>query len=265
MKNVGRREFLALGGGIAVLTTLPLAGCGGGESYPAVSSAGIGPVASTASGRRYQAVALKHSLTVTEPSGAQARLGALGVARGQFNFPSGVAVMDGRVYVVETGNHRIQVFDEKGNSLGFIGVGDLFYPGGIASAQGEIYVSDSRNSRIVVYSPDGALLRVLGQGVLSAPRGLSVTSDAVFVADPGLRKVLKISLNGGLISEIGGDWFLPWDVATDGTFVYVADVSRAEVGVATMGGERTPSIGLDAAPTNIWFSKGNIFVATMGA
>lgn len=263
MKTVGRREFLALGGGIAVLTTLPLAGCGGGESYPDVSRAGIGPVATTTSGRRYQAVAAKHSLTVTEPGGAQARLGTLGVARGQFNFPTGVAVLDGRVYVVETGNHRVQILDDKGNPLGFIGEGDLLYPGGVAVGKGEIYVSDSRNGRIVVFSPDGTRLRVLGQGILSAPRGLSVTAGALLVADPGLHKVLKLSLGGELLGEIDGDWFLPWDVATDGTFIYVADASREEVGVATWAGERAPSIPLDATPTNVWFSKGNIYVATL--
>jgi DNA-binding beta-propeller fold protein YncE len=264
MTTLDRRAFISLGGGIAVLTALPLAGCGGGNVYPSVAGAGGGPVATAPSGRRVQALGQQHNLVVTEASGQQRRVGGLGTAAGQFNYPAGVAVMDGRTYVVETGNHRVQVLDDKNAVLGFIGEGTLLYPGGIAAGGGEIIVSDSRNGRLVVFAPDGRLLRVLGQGVLSAPRGLDIVADGILVADPGLHKVLKLSATGAVLGEYGSGWFLPYDVSTDGDYIYVADVSRAGIGVTTLGGDNTDPIALDLVPTHLWFTGGKLYFASPG-
>src|SRR5690606_36626517 len=42
-------------------------------------------------------------------------LAGAGVEGGQFNSPRGVAVADdGSIYVVDTGNHRVQIFDADG-------------------------------------------------------------------------------------------------------------------------------------------------------
>jgi len=69
----------------------------------------------------------------------------------------------GIVYVVDSGNHRIQVFDSKGNFLakwGKYGAGDMEFAWpsyGIAVSQsGDVYVSDTYNNRIKVFrSPVG--------------------------------------------------------------------------------------------------------------
>jgi DNA-binding beta-propeller fold protein YncE len=85
------------------------------------------------------------------------RWGSPGTGDGQFIFPSGLATnAAGRVvYVADSGNHRIQVFDAAGNFLrtfGGEGSGDgqFIAPFGVATdAAGRVvYVVDTFNHRI---------------------------------------------------------------------------------------------------------------------
>lgn len=262
MSTIDRRIFLTLAGGAAAVALLPLAGCGGGDPYPPVSTTAQGPMSATAEGRQFEALGKSHTLVIKERDGRELRCGGVGFGRGKLNFPAGVAVMDGLAYVVETGNHRVQVFDSTGTVRSIIGEGELLYPGGIAAGKNEIFVADSRNARIVGFSADGHVTRVLGTGVLSAPRGIAVQDDGLLIADPGLRKVLKLGFDGSVQAELGADWILPYDVATDGTFFYVADVARNELGVVAQTGERLDGIALASAPANIWFRKGTLHVVS---
>ena len=260
MNTIDRRIFLTLAGGAAAAALLPLAGCGGGDPYPPVSNAGEGPMSATAEGRQFQALGKSHTLVIKDRDGRELRCGGVGFGAGKLNFPAGVAVLDGLAYVVETGNHRVQVFDETGSARSIIGEGQLLYPSGIAAGKSEIFVADTWHGRIVAFSADGRVTRVLGTGMLSAPRGIAVLDDGLLVADAGLRKVLKLGFDGVTQLELGGDWILPYDVATDGTLVYVADVARNELGVVALTGERLDGLQLASAPANVWFRKGTLYV-----
>lgn len=224
----------------------------------AVMEAGEAPMRAAATAPQFQALGRAHSLAITGSDGRQRRYGGVGRAQGKLNFPAGVAVVNGLAYVVETGNHRVQIFDIGGTPKGFIGEGELLYPGAIAAGQNEILVSDSRNARIVAFGLDGRVRRVLGAGVLSAPRGLTVSGKNLLVADAGLRKVLQLDSMGRIQAELGTGWVLPWDVATDGKNAYVADVSRNEIGVVSLSGKRLASLPLNFAPANVALRNGTI-------
>jgi DNA-binding beta-propeller fold protein YncE len=78
---------------------------------------------------------------------------------GQFNNPSDVAVDSmGYVYVVDSGNNRIQKFTPDGNFIttwGAVGKedGQFQEPDGIAiDSSGDVYVSDRFNGRIQKFS-----------------------------------------------------------------------------------------------------------------
>ena len=58
-------------------------------------------------------------------------MGGVGSSLRQFNYPADVAVLGDLAYVVETGNHRVQIFDAAGRSVGAMGEDILNYPGGI--------------------------------------------------------------------------------------------------------------------------------------
>ena len=87
-----------------------------------------------------------------------------GTADGQFNRPAGITIDPdlGKVYVSDTANNRIQVFDTDGNfikkwgSLG-TGNGQFARPDGIFFEQMEkaIYVADRQNHKIQVFDAEG--------------------------------------------------------------------------------------------------------------
>jgi len=78
-----------------------------------------------------------------------------GSGNGEFHYPTHVAVdSSGNVYVVDSGNNRVEKFDSSGHFLlawGTLGAGDdqFNYPTGIAvDALGNVYVTDSGNDRV---------------------------------------------------------------------------------------------------------------------
>jgi hypothetical protein len=79
-----------------------------------------------------------------------------------FYMPSDIVVdNEGNVYVLDSGNHRIQKFDPEGHFLASFGrqgqgPGEFQYPQSIdIDAQGNIYVADSGNQKIHILKPDG--------------------------------------------------------------------------------------------------------------
>jgi DNA-binding beta-propeller fold protein YncE len=123
-------------------------------------------------------------------------------ATGVLSKPTNVAVdSDGIVYVSDTLNGRIQVFDSKGNfqrvisKLGF-GPGSLFRPKGIAiDCNGHIWVADAGQNRIQVFDKEGHLLAYFGQkgdfpGQFVLAAGLFIDSNnRVMVSDSGSGRV----------------------------------------------------------------------------
>lgn len=88
---------------------------------------------------------------------------------GEFSKPAGVAVdQDGNVYVSDTWNNRIEVFDADGQfirAFGKAGDGPGYFarPKGIAiDGDGHLWVADAVQNRIQVFTPEGRLLIWMG-------------------------------------------------------------------------------------------------------
>src|SRR2546422_1352096 len=165
----------------------------------------------------------------------------------QFAFPQGIAVdPSGDVYVVDTGNSRIQKFDSNGKFiLSFgqsgLGGGQFLSPRAIvADSQGNIYVSDSGNNRIEKFTQDGVFLQAYGSSSgsnLKTPLGLSVDkSGNIYVVDNGNNRIVKLDRNGNAITSWGTqgkgpDFFdNPRDVAVDSIGnVFVVDSNNNRI------------------------------------
>jgi len=85
-----------------------------------------------------------------------------------FYMPNDVAVdKAGNVYVLDSGNHRIQKFGPDGQFLATIGrkgqgPGELYFPQSIdIDEAGNIYLSDPNNKRIQVLTPEGKELKTV--------------------------------------------------------------------------------------------------------
>jgi len=90
---------------------------------------------------------------------------------GDFGAPQGVAVdKDGYVYVTDTLNNRVEIFDGDGSFISTFGKngdgpGYFSRPKGIAvDGDGHIWVADAMQDRMQVFNRDGQLLAYIGQG-----------------------------------------------------------------------------------------------------
>jgi uncharacterized protein (TIGR03663 family) len=86
---------------------------------------------------------------------------AVDEAGGHFFGPRGIAVSNDAIYVVDTGNERVQLFTRDGTFVdawgGYGSAPDqLIEPVGIAlGPDGNVYVADSGNARISIFTPTG--------------------------------------------------------------------------------------------------------------
>jgi len=101
-----------------------------------------------------------------------------------FYMPSAIAVDGGgNLYVLDTGNHRVQKFGPDGKHLATLGrqgqgPGEFYFPAWLdIDPQGFLYVSDPNNQRIQVLTPDGKDHKTI--------KGLAQGAGTVFLGKPG--------------------------------------------------------------------------------
>jgi PKD repeat protein/uncharacterized protein YjiK len=216
-----------------------------------------------------------------------------------WNGPDSLAVdSNGNVYVADTGNNRIQIYDSGGHYVatwGTYGSGDDQFndlDGVAVDSNGNIYVADSGNHRVQVYDGDRQYVATLGVTGVSGtddshfnrPYGVAVdNSGNVYVADGENNRVQKcvvVGSGGTCVPFVGtvGEWDdgfdhfgVPRDVAVDDQGrVYVADIYNQRVQVfdsdgsylTTIGGQWGSSSGQmrQAAAVDV-DSAGNVYIA----
>lgn len=153
--------------------------------------------------------------------GSTDQAGQFATAFGQ--GPQSITVdQNGLIYVADTWNHRVVVFDAQGTmvrELGQRGVqtdtmdsadpnvdtGRFYGPRGVAVDNGEIYITDTGNERVQVFASDGTFLRTFGgtgtePGKLLEPTGIAIGPDGnVYVADSANARISVFSKNGDFV------------------------------------------------------------------
>jgi DNA-binding beta-propeller fold protein YncE len=144
--------------------------------------------------------------------------GTAGPGPGQLAEPRGLAAdAKGNLFVADTKNSRIQVFDGNGQfvrEFGTKGPGDGQFnePCGLAvDAQGDVWVADTWNQRIVHTTADGKWIGsfVDSEHGFFGPRAVVVTRERVYVADTGNKRIVRFDLKGNKLSEWGGNGMGP--------------------------------------------------------
>ncbi len=181
--------------------------------------------------------------------------GVTGNAPGQLSSPRNVAVAaDGRIYVADSGNHRIAVYDANGvlvNTWGEFGdlPGQFNEPWGIAVDDQYLYVADTWNYRIQKFTLDGELVGAYGQsgspiddtnpnlGFFYGPRDIVLLeNNRLAVTDTGNHRVQLMTRDGEFLSQTGrlgnlpGQFNEPVGLASGpGGTVYVADTWNGRI------------------------------------
>lgn len=142
-----------------------------------------------------------------------------------FYMPSDIAVdKAGNIYVLDSGNHRIQKFDPEGNFIASFGrqgqgPGEFQYPQSIdIDAEGNIYVADSGNQKVHILKPDGTFdkdIKIADEspGVIRIRDGKIIQGKgaSAFSLEMGMRteeeelpKLIKVvNLEAEVLSEFG--------------------------------------------------------------
>ncbi|GAX91369.1 NHL repeat-containing protein [Effusibacillus lacus] len=151
---------------------------------------------------------------------------------------------DGTVFVTDSDNHRIQVFDGQGEYVLHFGEqgqeeGKLNYPVGIAlDSKQNIYVVEVLNQRISVFDRTGKFLKVLTdkKSAVKAPTAIAIDpKDQIYVVDKSDSRIKKLSPDGDLLLSFGGLG------GTDGFFQYPLGLtvnSKEEIIVCDTGNSK---------------------------
>ena len=179
--------------------------------------------------------------------------GSAGSGPGQFAEPRGVASdAQGNVYVADTKNSRIEVFDGNGTFLRAIGTkgageAELNEPCGVTVGPGgEIYVADTWNHRVAVFGPGGEPRArwVDPDRGFFGPRGIVLSRGSLYVADTGNKRIVRFDLQGKVTGSWGsagadpGQFVEPVGLAADASGqIYVADTGNHRVQVFDADGK----------------------------
>lgn len=212
-------------------------------------------------------------------------------APGRFDLPYDVAVApSGRMFVADTHNHRIQVFNRRGKLLRHWGThgtgpGRFDQPRAVAlDPAGNVWVADHENKRVQKFTAGGEYL--CEAGGFNSPRGLS--SDAagnIYVADDANHRVVELATDCSVIRTWGhlgtgdGEFQLPYSTAVDRFgHVWVTDTNNNRIQEFTPdgqfvarfganGGDSTPGSGPGEFdhPYDLAFDRaGNLYVTDQG-
>lgn len=140
-----------------------------------------------------------------------------GQGAGGFLLPTDVAVSDdGRIYVVDGGNHRVVAYDRNGKYLLTIGrkgsgEGQFRDPVGVGTdGKGRVYVADRSNHRIQVFDANGRLqyaFPVVDEGVPISPIDVAAdpSGSMIFVSGNNNHKLMIFAAPGKLLRQWGGN------------------------------------------------------------
>ncbi len=147
--------------------------------------------------------------------------GVAGAELGSLSAPRNLAVgPDGRIYVADSGNGRIQVFEADGAPLSAWGTfgsdpGQFNEPWSLAVDESHVYVADTWNHRIQKFTLDGELVDTFGSsggptegfdglGLFFGPRSIVLLGDdRILVTDTGNHRMQVLDKAGVFLQQIG--------------------------------------------------------------
>ena len=164
---------------------------------------------------------------------------------GGLKKPMGVTMVNNKIFITDTMNKRVQIFDYSGNYLGLFGKegkgdGQFEFPYGIVGdGKGQLYIADLLNDKIGIYDEKGKFLRNFsGSKDLKKPGGITIAGGKLYVADIADCKIKIFDLSSGKkLMDVGkpgdkkGELKSPNYVAVYGGKIYVSDSGNERVAI----------------------------------
>ncbi len=172
-------------------------------------------------------------------------VGQRGSKEGEFDDPHGVTIHSNQVYVCDSYNHHIQVFDLDLNFIQSIGShgkgrGEFYWPHDVAfDTAGNMYVAEYGNERVQVMDSSGQFIRAFGQegeGKLTWPTALHIADKYVYVSDYSQHRIVVYQTSGHFVTSFGrygdgeGELSYPYCITSCANgFIHVCDCVNKRV------------------------------------
>ncbi len=157
---------------------------------------------------------------VTKVAGNPPRAGLVNATgeSARFDAPAGVAVIGDDVFVSDQGNGTIRKITSSGVATSFTG-GVFNAPQGIVAQGSDLYVADSENHAIRKVTSAGVVSTFAGSDAgepgfvnetgttarFRSPKGIATDGSFLYVADTGNHAIRKIGLGTGIVTTVAGD------------------------------------------------------------
>ena len=155
-----------------------------------------------------------HSIKIFSRDGKFIKsFGCFGTRNGQLNNPTDIAIDDGKIYVCDKDNSRVQCFTSEGVFLTkFSGGPQLKRPWGLCiDCKGRVVVADTRNNQIQVFSRDGNFVTSFGnegsgEGEFLQPYFVTAhSSGQIYVTDNGNHRVQVFDEDYSYLFQFGAE------------------------------------------------------------
>ena len=172
-------------------------------------------------------------------------VGEKGGKEGEFNQPHGMVLFNQELYVCDSINDRIQVFNmdlKYIRSIGSFGkeIGKFSIPRDIKfDRDGNMYIAEWGNARVQVLDNRGHFIRVFGEeDKLGRPSALHIVDEYVYVSDLRSDCIVVYETSGKFVTSFGkcgdgeGEFASPRSITScaDG-YIYVCDQDNNRVQV----------------------------------
>ena len=165
------------------------------------------------------------------------------------NRPTGLArdPQSGQIFVADTRDHDIKVFNDAGELLDIIGnrgtnIGEFNAPTHLAYRGNKLYITDTLNARVQILTRSGDFLSKFGQrgifmGDFVRPKGVTTDSDGnIYVIESFHDYLLVYNSEGRFLMPLGGtgsgvgQFYLPSGIWTDSKDrIYIADMFNGRI------------------------------------
>ncbi len=145
------------------------------------------------------------------------------------NNPQATIVWDNNIYVADTVNSRVMVFDYTGSFVRQIGgrgdfPGAMVGPTDMGVYNNNLYVADYELGKVSIYSLNGEFIGYFAEDTLKGPSGIKIVGDTFYIFDSISQKVFILDTTGKVLNSFGGKGSEP------GQFYYAKGITVDEAG-----------------------------------